>query len=156
MDDARTEVEAPGLPLQTKGTGEPPPTFGATDVSVPASGRRAAFRDVRRQLTEDELKNPGVQKLHLAMLEESDEECQELRTFVNLYHESDKKAAVLAEKLLTKKAIEVYFGVGVALGGTVIGLAPYFWAIGPVYGVIAGILGLAMLIGSATGRIVSK
>jgi hypothetical protein len=130
----------------------PPPP----DSAVAPTGRRAAFRDVRRQLTDEELKNPGVQKLLLDMLQDADDEREGLRPYVDRFHEADKIAAVLREEVKTHTAIEVFFGVGVGLGGAIIGLAPFFWGIKPEYGVITGIVGLGIMIGSTIGRVVKK
>ena len=131
---------------------KPPPL----DSSVPASGRRAAFRDVRRQLTDEELKNPGVQKLLLDMLQEADDEREELRSYVDRFHDANKTAAVLREELKTHTAIEVFFGVGIGLGGAIIGLAPFFWGKEPKYGGITAIVGLGLMVGSTLGRTVKK
>ncbi|MBI5375817.1 MAG: hypothetical protein HZA77_10300 [Candidatus Schekmanbacteria bacterium] len=154
MNDVKTEASALGPPSQKKET-EPRET-GTIESGVPPSGRRAAFRDVRRQLTDEELFSPGVQKLILGLLEEADDEREYLRSYINLYHESDKKAAVLSEKLLTQKAIEIFFGVGVGLGGAIIGLMPFFWGEKSEYGVIAGIVGLCIIVGASVGRIVKR
>jgi hypothetical protein len=130
----------------------PPP-----DSSNPTtSGRRAAFRDVRRQLTDDELKSSGVQKLLLDNLLEADDEREELRVYVNLFHEADKTAAVLAIQVKAQDALDVFFGVGVGLGGAVIGLVPFFLGVKPEYGIVCGIVGLGLMIGATIGRGVIK
>src|SRR5690242_19229632 len=46
-------------------------TVAATTTVAP-TGKRQAFRDIRRQLQEQELSNPGVQKLLLEELETAD------------------------------------------------------------------------------------
>src|SRR5687767_10723898 len=62
---AENKTEAPSsASVQTKGT-EPPASPLEIAASVPSTGRRAAFRDVIRQLTNEELSNPGAQKLLL-------------------------------------------------------------------------------------------
>jgi hypothetical protein len=107
-------------------------------------------------LTDDELSHPGVQKLLLDILQEVDEDCDYLKSFVTLYHEADKKAAILSEKLLMNTTIEVFFGVGVGLGGTIIGLAPFLWGSKPEYGLITVLVGVCMIIGSTVGRMVKR
>ena len=139
------------LPLASEDRQPPPP-----DSAVPASGKRAALRDVRRQLTDEELKSPGVQKLLLDMLQEADDEREELRPYVDRFHDANKTAAVLREGLKTHTAIEVFFGVGVGLGGAIIGLSPFFWGMKPLYGGITVIVGLCLMIGSTIGRAVKK
>lgn len=139
------------LPSASDDRKPPPP-----ESAVPATGGRAALRDVRRQLTDEELKNPGVQKLLLDMLQETDDEREGLRSYVDRFHDADKTAAVLRETVKTHTAIEIFFGVGVGLGGAIIGLSPFFWGTKPGYGVITGIVGLSLMIGSTIGRAVKK
>jgi hypothetical protein len=150
--------EAPSL-----GTSEqsPPLPSGRRESTppesvVPASGKRSAFRDVRRQLTDDELKNSGVQKLLLDMLQESDDERERLTSYVDRFHDADKVAAVLREEVKTHTKIEVFFGVGVGLGGTIIGLSPFFWGIKIEYGIITAFVGFLAMIGSTIGKLVKK
>lgn len=126
------------------------------DSSNPASGRRAAFRDVRRQLTDDELKSSGVQKLLLDMLQEADDEREGLRAYVSAFHTADKTAAVLDIQVKARDALDVFFGVGVGLGGAIIGLVPFFWGVKPEYGIVTGIVGLGLTIGVTVGRGVIK
>jgi hypothetical protein len=122
----------------------------------PASGRRAAFRDVRRQLTDDELKSSGVQKLLLDMLLEADDEREGLRSYISAFHTADKTAAVLGMQVKAQEALDIFFGVGVGLGGTVIGLVPFFWGVNPEYGIVTGIVGIGLAIGATVGRGIFK
>jgi hypothetical protein len=91
--------------------------------------------------------------LLLEMLEEVDATCDHLQPYVGLYHDADKRAAILSEQLKTPKRIEIFFGVGVGLGGAIIGLGPFFGRIGPEYGWVAAIVGLLLVGGAAFGRI---
>src|SRR5687768_1906151 len=84
--------------------------------TAPSSGRRAALRDLRRQLTDDELANPGVHKLLLDEIERADLECSELREYREKYFVSERSVAVLQEKVRAGTALEIMFGVGVGLG----------------------------------------
>ena len=95
--------------------------------SVAPTGKRQAFRDLRRQLTDDELSGPGVQKLILDELEQSEAECEVLQGYIQRYHEADKRAAVLEERTKTARVIEILHGAMLALGGAIIGLTPVFW-----------------------------
>ncbi len=156
MEDSRPEVPSPEQSVQTKGTEPPISQEEIATSAVPSSGRRAAFRDIRRQLTDDELSSTGVQKLLLAMLEEADTDRDNLEPYVNLYHEADKKAAILSEQVKTQKTVEIFLGVGVGLGGTIIGLTPFFWGVKAVFGVITGLVGLGLIIGAIVGRRIVK
>ena len=126
------------------------------DSDNPVSGRRAVFRDVRRQLTDDELQSSGVQKLLLDMLQEADNEREGLRAYVSAFHTADKTAAILGVQVKSQDAIDIFFGVGIGLGGTVIGLIPFFWGIKSEYGIVCGMVGLGLIIGATIGRIFIK
>lgn len=156
MPEEQTEAPSPGPEVQMKPAASEESKVPPADSSVPASGRRAAFRDVRRQLTDDELKSSGVQKLLLDMLQEADDERETLRSYVGRFHEADKTSAVLREHVKIQTAIEVLFGVGVGLGGTTIGLAPFLWGLKSEYGIITGLVGLCLMIGATAGRVVKR
>jgi hypothetical protein len=107
-------------------------------------------------MTDEELTNPGVQKLIIDELEQSDAKCSELEDYVERYYEADKRAAVLEEKVRTVTAIEICFGVGTAFGGVILGLAPFFWNLGPPYGQISLIVGLGLIIGGTVARVAKR
>jgi hypothetical protein len=124
-------------------------------TSVATTGKRQAFRNIRRQLQEQELLSPGVQKLLLEELETADARCEILEVYVDRFHEADKRAAVLEEKLKTQKAFEIIFGVGVGVGCAIVGLAPFFWD-GSGRGPIVLAVGLVLTLGATTARIVKQ
>lgn len=125
-------------------------------VDPVTSGRRISLSKVRRQLTDEELSSPGVQKLILDILEEAETERDNLKSFVSAYYEADKKSAIFAEKLVKDNKIDVFFGVGVGLGGAILGLTPFLGKTETLYGVICAIVGLALIIGSSIGRLIKK
>ena len=124
-------------------------------VPVPASGRRQAFRDIRRQLTDDDLANSGVQRLILDELERADEQCEVLQTYVSQFHEADKRAAILEITARSEKTVEILFGVGVGLGGTLIGLTPSVWQEG-YSGIIVLAVGVVLVVGAVLARVVQQ
>jgi VIT1/CCC1 family predicted Fe2+/Mn2+ transporter len=126
---------------------------GTLGTSVPASGRRQAFRDVRRELTDADLASVGVQKMVLDELEQAEAECEQLRAYIERYHEADKRAAILEEKLRPLRAVEIFFGIGVGLGGAIIGLTPFFWD-SRLQGLLCLLIGILMIFGSTIGRMV--
>ena len=147
---------SPELPGSSQAAGHPK-VSDAAGQQAPVTGRRPAFRDMRRALTPEELASSGVQKILYDELEKSEIESDELKDYVKLFHEADKRAAVLEEKLKTVSAIEVFFGVGVGLGGTIFGLAPFFWtASSYIPGIIAFIIGLLLIAGSCVARLVKQ
>jgi hypothetical protein len=145
----------------TASVSEQPPELTSEDqavsldqTSVPTTGRRQALKNIRRQLTEEELAQSGTQKMLLEMLEEVETEKEIIKSYVASFHESDKKAAVLGEKLNADRSIEIFFGVGVGLGGTILGLAPSLWATSLIHGTICIAIGIGLIIGSCVGRAV--
>ncbi len=97
----------------------------ATQTTIAATGGRQAFQNLRRQLTETELGNSGVQKLLLDQLDRADNECESLTGYVERFHEADKRAAILEEKLKTQNAFDIIIGAGLTIGSLLIGLAPW-------------------------------
>lgn len=103
-------------------------------AATETTGRRQVFRDIRRQLEEGDLASKGVQKLLLNELETSEGDCEALRAYVERFHEADKRAAVLDERLKTNTGMEIMFAVGLAVGGALIGWAPTLWDGSSKYG----------------------
>lgn len=122
--------------------------------TIAPTARRQALRNIRRQLNDDELAQTGTQKMLLEMLEEVENDRESLRTYVTNFYEADKKAAIFAEKLNANRSIEISFGVGVGLGGTVLGLAPFFWTPDKWQGIICICLGVILIIGASIARAV--
>lgn len=121
-------------------------------TGVATTGKRQAFRDIRRQLQEQELANPGVQKLLLEELETADAKCEILEGYVDRFHEADKRAAILEEKLRPQTALEICFGFGVGLGCAIMGLAPLFWDTS-IRGPIVLAVGVLLVVGATIARI---
>jgi hypothetical protein len=124
--------------------------------TVSATGRRPAFQDLKLQLTDEDLANPGTQKCILDMLIRAEEECNDLKEFRSKYHATDKQAGILGEKLKTNKINETLFGVGITMGGTIMGLSPFFYEKGPAYCYITLGVGVVTTLGAAFGRIIFK
>lgn len=119
------------------------------------SGRRQAFRDLRRQLSDADLTTPGVPKLLLDEIEKLEAELDQLRGYVERYHAANTRACVLEADVRTVRAIEVLFAVGVGLGGAILGLAPYFWTLEARGGLCLAI-GIVLIAGACVGRLVKK
>lgn len=147
------------LRIQAGATDTPPPAASAEPPlggrAVPASGRRQAFRDIRRQLTDADLGTSGVQRLILDELERAEERCETLQTYVDRFHDADKRAAILEASARGEKAIEILFGVGVGLGGTLIGLASSVWQEGH-RGMTILAVGAVLVVGAVVARAVHR
>jgi hypothetical protein len=99
------------------------------------------------------LASKGVQKLLLNELETSEGDCEALRAYVERYHESDKRAAVLEERLKTNTGTEIMFSIGLVVGGALIGWAPTLWD-GSSKGPIALAIGVILVAGSGIAKAV--
>jgi hypothetical protein len=117
---------------------------------LPTSGRRA-FSEIRRQLSIEELSSPGVHKLIIEDLDRAEVECEGLRDFVERYHDADKRAAVLQEKVKRRNAFEVLHSLCLVVGGGLVGLAPSLRQNLMLDVVLVG-FGIALIIGSSISK----
>jgi hypothetical protein len=106
-------------------------------------------------LSDDNLASKGVQKLLLDELERAEDEREILQGYIERYHEDDKRSAVLEERIRSVKAIDIMFGIGVALGGAIIGLAPTFWNEQPK-GWVSIVIGGLFIAGASIARVVKR
>ncbi|MFC0199061.1 hypothetical protein [Paracoccus rhizosphaerae] len=90
-----------------------------SDPSSQPKGRRRSFGKVRRELTEDELGSPGVQKLLLDELDRADGAEGELRAITEKFYDTYTKLAVANEKLKTHNAFDV-ISTGTAAAGSLL------------------------------------
>jgi hypothetical protein len=135
---------------------EPPKTSPPATAPAPSSGR-AAFRDIKKQLTDEELSSSGTQKLLLDMLLTAEGERDEYKAYVAMYYKAQEDASVLKERAKPNKINETLFAVGVGIGGSILGLAPFFWSTrDPQHGQICLFVGLFLVIGATVGRILFR
>ncbi|THK35654.1 hypothetical protein EHS39_23820 [Ensifer sp. MPMI2T] len=105
-------------------------------------GSRRSFQSVRRDLSEEELSAPGVQKMLLDDLERLEEELATAKAFRERFHVADKRAAILEEQLATANANEFLYNGCLMAGSVLLGFAPNVWSNGLVglYLLIAGVI----------------
>lgn len=97
---------------------------------------------LNRQLTEDDLKSPGVRKLLLGQLDEYEKCKSRLEITITNFHSKDKETAVLTEKLKTFVNFDwIYTGL-LTIGSILIG----YYASQPDQGPILLILGISSVI----------
>ncbi len=101
---------------------------GARGVSgVPKKGQRA-LAGVSRELSDEELGEPGTQKMLVAANDRLEEEVADLREFRDRYHDADKKVARLEERIEERSrrrlSQELLQGAGLTLGALLIGYVP--------------------------------
>jgi hypothetical protein len=126
-----------------------------TLTSVPTFGKRQSFRNIARSLSAEELCHPGVVKLTIENLDRAEEECEDLRSYMDKFHAADVERNILREQLKAIRALEVAFAVLIGLGCAVIGVTPSFWD-ATERGPIALGLGIAMVCGGIVVRVVRR
>ena len=87
---------------------------GVKQESKPLSG-------LNRQLTEDDLKSPGVRKLLLGQLDEYETCKNKLSETIENFHIKDKETAVLAEKLKSYVSFDWIYTSLLSVGSILIG-----------------------------------
>jgi hypothetical protein len=118
-----------------------------TTEEAPKSHR--AFSRLKRELSDDELNSPGVQKLLLDYLAQADEEITTLKSFRDRFYETDKKNGILQEKLTANDAAEVVSTGSIAVGAAALGYAPSLWTSQPTgwlaltFGAVLTVVGIS-------------
>lgn len=132
----------------------PEDTGGGTPISH-SKGRRA-FNNLRRELTDEELSSPAVQRLLIDDIERLEKENGKLIDYQDLFYKADKKSAVLDEKLKTNVAQEVVFGVCLTVGAAFLGFTPSLWVLDKSHGWISLALGFVLIIGGVVSKVVKR
>jgi hypothetical protein len=78
---------------------------------------------LRRELADEELNNPAVQKLLLGEIDRLELRANELESFESRFHQSDKEKAVLEEKLKAHNALDILHSFCLAAGSAIMGLS---------------------------------
>jgi len=121
------------------------PISTARRLERPAKGRRS-FETVARELNDKELSGPVVQKMLLDEVERLEGELSQARLYQEKFHEADKKASVLEERLQKDASYEVLYNSCVIGGSVLLGFAPTVWSDQPL-GAFTVIVGAIAVIG---------
>src|SRR5665647_1516759 len=92
---------------------------------------RKAYSKVRRELSEEELQNPSVQRVLVNELDRLEDEVTESRHFREDFHKCDKAKAVLEAGKKQNIAVQIVKDVCFVVGGTLVGVAPSLWSNAP-------------------------
>lgn len=123
-------------------------------ATQPVLKGRQSFRQVRRELTEEELSSPAAQRLILDELDRLENENAELKGVSRKFHEVDKKASILDEKLKRHTALDILSSAALAAGSLALGYAPKVWAGGSATGPIFLVIGIVMIAGGIWSKAV--
>lgn len=114
---------------------EPEPDVDLQRDQSKSKGKRRATDNLRRDLSDEDLSSPGVQKLLLDALDRLENELDEKKIYQDKFYQCDKNIAVLNEKMEGDKALrlektnksmllEISCMVSLAFGGVFMGGAP--------------------------------
>ncbi len=115
---------------------------------------RKAFSKLRRELSDEELNSPAVQKLLLDNLDQLENTNFELEIFEEKFHAVDKEKAVLEEKLKSTQSSEILYTFTLTIGAAIMGLAPTFWTTG--YGWLVVVVGFLLVLGGLISKFVNR
>ncbi len=115
---------------------------------------RQAFSRIRRELSEEELATPAVQRMLVAEMERLDEETIDLRDYRERYYVAERGEAILEERLKKNKAADIVFGVTLSVGAAALGYAPALWNNQPS-GAIAIVFGVVLILSGIAARTIS-
>lgn len=115
---------------------------------------RKAFSKLRRELSDDELNSPAVQKLLLDNLDQLENTNFELEIFEDKFHAVDKEKAVLEEKLKSTQSSEILYTFTLTIGAAIIGLSPTFWTTG--FGWLVVIVGFLLVLGGLISKFANR
>ncbi|NOT07800.1 MAG: hypothetical protein HOP28_06305 [Gemmatimonadales bacterium] len=129
-----------------------PPQPG--EVPVVAKSRQSLAR-VRRELSDEELGSPAIQRMLIDEIERLERENDDLKGMREQYHQSDKRVASLEQQCKRSLAGEVLFGTCLTVGAAAMGYAPSIWSQQPT-GWLTLIFGATITIGGIVSRMVHR
>jgi hypothetical protein len=118
-----------------------------------SKGKRHSYRGVRRELSDEELKSPVVQKTLLDEIDRLDAEVEEAKSYRNRFHEVDKREAILREKFTVHTGYEIASTTLVTGGGILLGFVSSIWDNQPTAGVLLVVGSLAVIAGAFMTKI---
>jgi len=132
-----------------------PDESGALPVETSTPKGRRSLARVKRELSEEELSTPGVQKMLIEELERLDTEARELEQYRDKYYIAEREVAVLNEKFRKNVAVEIIANGSLTIGAAAIGYAPAVWTSQPT-GWIAIVFGAVLIIAGVVARVVRQ
>ena len=125
-----------------------PDERGAQPVEALLPKTRKALSRVNRELSEEDLATPGVQKMLIEELERAEEENNELRTFREKFYVADKELAVSKQRMKGWSSMEIISTGCIAVGAAALVYVPEAWKSQPngwialVFGAVLTVVGI--------------
>jgi hypothetical protein len=123
----------------------------AVETAVQSIVPNSPYSRIRREISEDDLSSPAVQRILLGEVDKLQSQVNDLEVIETQFHVVDKKSAVLEEKLKAVNSQEVLYSLCLTIGAAVIGLSSMIWEKG--YGWIAITIGSLLLVGGIVSRV---
>ena len=101
--------------------------IGKQQESVPMSIPYDPYAKVQRLLSEEDMSSPAVQKLLLNENARMNKEIEKLHLVEEKYHNRDKEAAILEEKLKKSTGSEILYTICTGGGSALVGFSKAFW-----------------------------
>ncbi len=111
------------------------------------------YKNIKRELSEDELKSPAVQKLLLNEHDKMEQRITELEGYVERFYTTDKSRAILEEKIKTSNAFEILYSFCLTAGSVLVGISGIYWN---NKGYLLLIIGICFILGGIISKIVKK
>ncbi|KWA42179.1 hypothetical protein WL27_01870 [Burkholderia multivorans] len=98
---------------------------GAIPLASGPTGKasKKALSSLKREISDDELASPGVQKMILAELDKLEDDKAELSGFRDRFHETNLALAVAREQLKVRVAADTVFAGALTIGALIAGYA---------------------------------
>lgn len=119
------------------------------------SNKRKSFSKLRRELYEEELNSPAVQKLLIDEIERLERDNTDLADYRDKYYMVDKSKGILEQKLQTNVSQEIISVVCMTVGAASIGYAPALWVNQPS-GWIAIVFGSVLIVSGVVAKAVKS
>jgi len=100
---------------------------GATPVASNTDKPRKTHSMLKRELSQEDLSQPGVQKMLLGELDKLEEEKSELTPYRDKYYETKLQLGITQEKLKTSDAADIVYGAMMTMGALILGYTPSAW-----------------------------
>ncbi len=133
-----------------------PDEIGSRPTTVDESPKaHRVFAGLKLELTDEDLKSPGVQKMLLDYLARAEMEISALKSFRDRFYNADKRNGVFEEKWKIHIASEVISTGMIAIGAAALVYGPTVWSIQPT-GILALILGGALTLIGIIAKVIQR
>lgn len=125
------------------------PEGQAPEPAGKGTSSRRSFAKLRRELSDEELASPAVQRMLIDEIEQLDLARIEGQQYRGRFHDADKQCAILQERFKTKVSVEILHVGCVTVGAAALGYAPSIWSSQPTGWIVAIFGGLLIVAGLA-------